>query len=370
MIRLAFFGVFAIAGLLAFGAFFLARGTGSNGAQAIAPAPTLQSVPEVEPVPDVLMYFLSDVDTASGTITIVLRDQLTGQGDMVVRDQAAIKAARTVAYINTTPSGGEVLGMVAMAMMGASPKETVLQIYRDDVLISAVECTSTTCGRFASDRDADLGPLLGAAQPLILEQSFAENYDDYLADLDAVTQSPDYMFLDLRPENAAPQVRQTARMDLFLPTLSVSAGTSIDPSVTSALARSIVNPLLPEGANINGVTFMGTGAGIVTDMDSGTQILAGGAQIAFPAVEFTNVKVSIEGTSDFDDAALQTLTEQPLSQFDYAQPFADFVRDRLQSDCADCFAVKVNGDHYTMATVTVSEPEGYRLDYYDLRDPP
>lgn len=370
MIRLAFLGVFLLAGLLAFGAFFLARGSVNDDVVAIeASVPPVVETPQEEDV-DTRLYFLRDLDLLAGPLTVVLRDAITGNGDMVVRDKTAILTAKPTAYINTAPTGGEVAGLVVLAMMGVPPENTVIEIFRGDTLIAAVQCASTTCGDFASDMDIDLGPLLTAAQPLIREQSFADNYDDYLTDLSAINQSPDYMFLDLRPENAAPQTRQIARMELYLPTLVTPAGDTVDANVLSALARSVVDPVLPDGASINGVTFSSSGQGIVADMDSGTPSLAGGAEILFPDVEFTNIRISIEGASALSDAALQTLTDQPLAQTDYTDSFAAFVRDRLQSSCEDCFRVKMRGDHYDAATVTLSEPEGYRLDYYDLRDPP
>jgi len=371
MIRFAFIGVILIGALIAFGVFSLVRniGTGDPQHPVVAPLVEVEDTPTPDATSETLLYFLQDIDLTDGQITLVLRDALTGQGDMFVRDQAAINAAQDVAYVNTATSAGDVLGMVTMAMMGVSPQDTVAQIYRGDTLVSAVVCTSTTCGSLAADRDVNLGPLMDAAHPLISEQAYLDNYEDYLSNLEAVNREGDYMFLDLRPTQS-PVERQTARMELYLPTLVHPAGAIVDPNVTSALVRSILNPLLPEGASINGVTFQGTGRGLVADMDSGTPTLAGGAPIPFPDVEFTNVKISIEGASTLSEGDLRKLTEQPLQRTDYTDAFTAFVRDRLQSTCADCFMVKMNGDLYDEATITTSEPEGYRFDYYDLRDTP
>lgn len=373
MIRLAFLAVLAIGGLIAFGAFFLARGAGGNDVP-VAQTVSEQDTPVVTTAPEAPdqtpLYFLTDVDLTQGTITVVLRDAVTDQGDLVVTDRDAIIAAQDTAFFNTTPSGGEVAGMVLMAMMGVPPETSVVQIYRDDALIAAVDCTSTTCGDMSTPPDMDLGPLLAASKPLVRAQSFADNYDDYLADLAAINGSPDYMFLDLQGDNATPQDRQTAKIELYLPTLVTPAGASVDPSITSALVRSVLEPSLPDGATVSGVTFEGTGKGLVADMDSGTPILAGGAQIPFPDVEFTNLRISIDGTAALSETVLQSLADQMPTPTDYSDSFAAFVRDRLQNPCGDCFRVKVNGDHYTQTTVTLSEPEAYRLDYYDLRDPP
>lgn len=372
MIRLAFFGVILIGGLIAFGAFFLVRGGGASDVD----MPVSVSAPEIEIAPapadpsETLLYFLKDVDLTQGPITLVLRDALTGRGDVFVRDQQTLIAAQDVAYVNTTSNSGDVLGMVTMAMMGVSPQDTVARIYQGDALVAAVICTSTTCGNLAAERDVDLGPLLDSAQPLVGEQAYFDNYEDYLVNIEAINREADFMFLDLRPAQSFPLDRQTARMELFLPTLVHPAGANVDPNVTSALARSVVNPLLSDGASINGVTFQGTGVGVVADMDSGTPTLAGGAPIPFPAVEFTNIRISIDGMSTLSEDALNTLTAQPLQQTDYDDAFEEFVRGRLQSTCTDCFFVKMNGERYDEATITQSEPEGYRLDYYDLRDTP
>ncbi len=107
MIRLAFLGVILLAGLLAFGAFFLARGDGGGPPQATASEPT-SAVPvedPVEPAADAtLLYFLKDIDLTQGPVTVVLHDALTGQGDMFVRDPDVITAAQDVAYVNTSTS--------------------------------------------------------------------------------------------------------------------------------------------------------------------------------------------------------------------------------------------------------------------------
>lgn len=371
MIRLAFLLVTLLGGLIAFGAFYLVRGDGS------APAPTETVQPEavqpetppapvvVEEAPDPL-YFLQGIDLSSGVITLVLNPELTGDGAQVVVDQTALVASQDVVFVNETTANG---GMVAMTASNTPPQSAFALIYRDDALISALTCTTAPCGEYAA-QDIDLTPLIAAAQPLVAIEDSFDHHDDYLATIDAIAYDPNYMLLDGRPDGVFPSPKQTPQMQLALPTLVFPADTSLDPNVTSALARSIVEPLLPEGATISDVVFTPADYGIAVDGDRGTPVLAGGAPIAFPAVKFMGATVHINGIATLDDSALASLSDQALQRTNYQDAFETFVRDRLQSDCVDCFSIKMNGDFYDDATVIQSTPENYRLDYYDLREAP
>lgn len=369
MIRLAFVAVVALAGLLAVGGFFLVRG-GESTPTGIEVEQAQVATPPAAAVEPERLYFLRDIDLTQGPITIVLRDPITGQGDLVVRDGAALLAAQDSAYVNTSTNGGAVVGMVVLAMMGLNPKETVVQIYRDDTLINSVGCQSMACGSLAAERDVNLGALLEVAQPLVAAQAYHDTYEDYLASIDTITWSPDYMFLDLRPSGEFPLQRQTARMELAMPTLILPAGTYVNPNDISDRIRAELPPLLAEGARIDGVRLSNRGAGVVVDRDRGSAVLVGGQPIPFPEVDFHTITVPIDGASTLDARVLDQLATPLLARTDYADAFAEFVTTRLQNSCSDCFDVKMNGDFHDVATIISSNPEGYRLDYYDLRDAP
>ena len=368
MIRLAFLLVTLLGGLIAFGAFYLVRGDGSTPMPTETPqaeTPAIELEPEAE-VELERIFFLQGIDLNSGVIALVLTDALTGQGDVVVTDQTAISAAQTSAYVTVSTEEG---GTVELMISGAPPQPAFANIYRNDALIATLTCTTTLCGGFAP-QNVNLGDLIDVAQPLAKAQSYFQAYDEYLVSFEAINATTDYMFLDQRPDGPFPLEKQIARMELALPTLVTRADATFDPNVASALARTIVEPVLPEGAQISGVVFTTAGEGLVADGDSGTPVLAGGAPIPFPYVKFTSVTVHIEGTATLSETALDGLTDQPLQRTDYQDEFATFVTDRLQSNCADCFTVKMNGDFYDEATIITSEPESYHLDYYDLREAP
>ncbi|MEN8918462.1 MAG: hypothetical protein ABF254_07685, partial [Octadecabacter sp.] len=357
-----------LGGLIAFGAFYLVRGDGSSPepAEIAQPeTPQIEAAPVEETAPERL-YFLQGVDLESGNITLIMNGELTGQKAMVVTDQAALAAAQNAAFVNAATTDG---GTVALMTSGVPPQHAFATLYRDDALIAALTCTTTPCGGYAS-QDMNITSLLAVAQPLVGIQDAFDSHGEYLATIEAIAQNSNYMFLDLRPNDPFPLEPQSARMELALPTLISLADTTFDTNVASALARTIVEPLLPDGAQISEVVFTTTGEGLVADGDSGTPVLAGGAPIPFPDVKFTSVTVHVEGTATLSDAALDSLSEQPLQRTDYQDAFETFVTERLQSGCADCFSVKMRGDFYDEATVIVSAPENYRLDYYDLREAP
>lgn len=368
MIRLAFLLVTLVGGLIAFGAFYLVRGDGKAPVEtevAQAEAPQIEPEPEDEATAEPF-YFLQGIDFESGTVTLVLNDALTNQGPLVVMDQSALAAAQDLAFVNGTTDDG---GAVELLATTEPFQNAFATIYRKDTLIATLTCTTAPCGRFAADT-IDLGPLTDMAQPLTRAQSYFDSYDEYLVSFEAINATTDYMFLDLRPEGPFPAEPQIARMELALPTLISAAGSTFDPNVASALARTIVEPLLPDGAQISEVVFVTTGQGLVADGDRGTPVLAGGAPIPFPDVQFTSATVHIEGAATLSNAALDDLSGQPLQRTDYQDAFEAFVSERLQSSCADCFNVKMNGDFFDDATIIASEPESYRLDYYDLREAP
>ncbi len=371
MIRLATVLVLFLAAFLAVGAFFLGRGDGRGPETAPIAATPPPAEPETIPEPEPeRVFFLRDIDLGQGPVAVILRDAITDSGDLVVIDQAAIQAAQDVVFVDETVSGGDVIGMIALAVLGVETNETAVNIYQNDVLIAELACLSTSCGSFAKNRDLDLAGLLEAAQPLIAAQTYHESYDDYLATIETIRASADYMFLDGRSDGTFPLDRQIARMDIALPTLIVPAGTSINPDEIVEQIAADIEPMLPDGARMDGVRLSARGAGIVVDRDRGTPVLAGGARILFPEVEFHTVTVPIQGASHLDQSHLDRLTARALYRTDYSDAFATFVRDRLQNTCIDCFDVQMNGDFYDAATIISSTPEGYVLDYYDLREAP
>ena len=368
MIRLAFILVTLLGGLIAFGAFYLVRGDGSTQAavEITQPEAPREEAATVAEVASEKIFFLQGIALETGDVSLVLYDQLTGQGDLVVTDQEALAAAKATAFVTASTDDG---GTVELITAGAPPQYAFAKIYSDDSWIATLTCTTSQCGNFAP-HNVDLSSLIDAAQPLATAQSYFDTYDEYLASFDAINATTEYMFLGTRPDGPFPIEQQVARMELALPTIISPADMTFDPDVTSAIARTIVEPLLPDGAQISEIVFTNAGEGFAADRDSGTPVLAGGAPIIFPVVKFTGVTVAVEGTASLNAAALNSLSEQPLQRADYQDAFDEFVSQRLLSSCADCFTLKMNGDYYDEATIIASESENYHLDYYDLREAP
>lgn len=368
MIRLACLLVGLLGGLIAFGAFFLVRGSEADLVE-IAEPTVENPTPELSPTPIVeKLYFLRGIDLEQGEIALVLFN--VGQETLIVRDSAALKAAHDTAYVNTTTTDGAEAGSLFLSIMGVPPEETVAQVYRDDKVIATVSCPTTACGSFADSTDIDYAGLLDAAQPIQRVSDQFESYATYTSTIAAIESDPNFMLLHARPSGRFPIPPLTPTMDIDFPTVITSASSPLDQTAQQIVVSTALSSVLPEGATVTEIDITDLGSGVVADSDSRTPILAGGVPIPYPNTRYFAVSARITGASMLDSDALDELSSQTLSRYDYAADFAQFTRERLQNDCGDCFSVIIDGDFRDTARVVSSSPEAYYLDYFDLRDTP
>ncbi len=367
MIRLASVAVLLVAGLLAVGGFLLVRSGG--------PVPQGDAAVEEVPAPvaeeDTRVFFLADQDLETGLLTLVLHDAGENDADLVVTDQAAIRAARDTAYYNTKTTGGQSFGALALAVMGVPPQQRIVSLYRDDTLVFHLTCGSTTCGPFAQNTDRDLAGLLDVAQPLVrIEESF-DNYSAYLDALAFVAAEPDFALLGLGPalDMDHPVPQQTPSLILGLPTISRLAEAPLDVDLHAPLLEALVQEVLPPGAEVTEVVIRELGNAVVLDADNNRPATRGGAEIPFPGALFYNPRVTIQGTATLPAETLQELTEITLLEADWQDGATAFITG-LGLDCSDCFTVQLKAELRPDARVISFNPEFYFLSYYDLRDAP
>jgi hypothetical protein len=375
MIRLAFLGVILLGGLIAFAGFYLVRGSETT----LLDVPQLAQ-PDPTPTPPVVpivaeaerLYFLQGVDLDQGSIALVLFN--LGSDPLIVRDIDVIKAAQDGAFVNMMGPDGQPTGQFIPATIAAppegAPQVLIAQIYRDDGLIGTVSCVISACGSFADTPDINYAGLRATAAPI---QRIADRFDshaDYLSTIDAIAADPFFMLLHARPQTDFPQPRNAASMQIQLPTVIAPTSAPLDAIAHEILVSSALRSVLPDGASLRDVTITDLGHGVVGDGDSRTPVLAGGAPIPYPDVRYYSATAWVDGAADLDQGALDTLTNQTLDQYDFETDFAIFARERLQSDCADCFWILVDGGSDDDARVIQSQPETYDLEYFDLRDTP
>jgi hypothetical protein len=368
MIRLAFLGVLLLGGLIALGGFFLVRGSETM----LTDAPQQEQTAPIQPAPLVAeaekLYFLQGIDLDQGTIALVLFN--LGPSPLIVRDINVIKAAQDSAYVTMAGTDGQTLGRFTPANATAPTEDNIVQIYRDDVLVGTVSCAMSACGNFADTPDIDYGDLRTASAPIQRIEDRFDTHADYLSTIDAIAVGPDFMLLHARPQTDFPQPRNAASMQISFPTVITPASAPLDAVAHELLVSFALASVLPDGASLSDVTITDLGNGVVGDGDSRTPVLAGGAPISYPDVRYYSVTALVDGAADLDQSALDTLTNQTLDQYDFAADFAVFARERLQSNCADCFWILVDGGSSTRARVIQSQPESYDLEYFDLRDTP
>ncbi|MGJ8610192.1 MAG: hypothetical protein ACSHWY_03800 [Octadecabacter sp.] len=368
MIKISFLLVAMLGGLIAFGAFHLVRGSEADLVE-IAEPTVENPTPELSPTPIVeKLFFLRGIDLEQGEIALVLFN--VGDDTLIVRDQAALKAAQNTAYVNTTTTNGAAAGSLLLAIMGVPPEETVAQVYRDDKVIATVSCPTTACGSFADSPDIDYAGLLDAAQPIIRVSDHFDSYATYTSTIAAIETDPNFMLLHARPSERFPTPRAIASMEINFPTVIAPASSVFDKTAHEILISTALSSALPTGASITSINITDLGTGVVADNDSMTPILAGGAPIPYPDMRYFAVSAKVTGASILSSDALDSLSNQTRSQYDDTADFAQFIRDRLQNDCDDCFSVSVDGGLRDMARMASSNPESYYLDYFDLRDTP
>lgn len=372
MIRTAFVGLIALAGLLAFGAFYLGRGSGEDVVSDVAEIAAEVETPVVTAPPVATpLYYLSEIDLTSGEIALVFFDEGNGEAIGVLRDTNVLAAAKTEAAlpaVSPEDIGGSGFRLLSTA---AALVDTYAQIYRDDLLIASIECSGDACTGFDGGPGMNDAGLRAAALPLARVDDTFDTYDDYLATIDAISRDPFYMFLHgRRLSDPFPVDRIIPTLRLALPTVTTPASSPLDISVHEAALEAVLAAALPEGASLTAIEITSLGTGVVGDTDSGTPTLAGGAPIPYPDVLHYSVTVDIAGISDLSADTLDALSSQTARRYDYAADFADFTRDRLQSSCTDCFEVLVEGANGNTARIIDSRAELYRLTYFDLREAP
>lgn len=377
MIRLAFLGVLALAGLLAFAGYSLVRNTGgtsvddTTAAQA-APQATVEAVPDAEPEPTTTpIYFLADQDLDTGALVLVLGHAGEGGGSVIVTDVSALKAAQDSAHINADPTDGEIIGSIALGMLGLAPEQRLAALFRDDELVLEVRCGSTTCGPNAADEDVDYAGLIAASRPFERAEETFDSYDAYLNALSFIASDPDYALLGLKPSSGGthPVPRDTPTATIALPTIYRSAEQPLNVDTHTALLSALVSDALPDGITLTGLTMTAHGPAIVTDADNGLPATRGGAEIPFPDVLFYTPEFTISGASDLPDDVMQSLTEDTTLRIDWDAAQDGFLTG-LGLTCSDCFILRIKGDTYDAATVVSRDPERYQIAFYDLRDTP
>lgn len=375
MIRIAFLGVIAFAGLLAFGAFYLAKGSEGQPTEITtgtpdgpSPAEQAPATPEVEK-----LFFLRGIDFDIGDISLVLFQARTSgdasESRLIIRDQDALRAAKDSAYVNTTNQTGEEAGSLLLDMIAEPTKETIAQIFRDDVLIASVTCPNATCGHFADSPDIDYAGLRDFAVPHLSVNDEFDDYDDYLSTIEAITRDPDYMLLDLRPVVDFPLPRRAAHLIVELPSVATD-DVSYNAALHEALVQTAITPLLPDGASLDWVQITDLGPAVLADRDNNQPVLAGGAPIQFPGVQFQTVRARINGVTTLPTDVYDALTSATLRQIDLDTAVPAYVESALQAECLDCFVLKVDGDITTQARAFDWRNEAYYLNYYDLREAP
>lgn len=370
MIRLAFVAVLALAGLLAFGGFLLVRGSDGDVSPITmttpdAPAPQAPDAPQVDK-----LHYLRDIAFDQGEITVVLFGAGPDGGKVIVRDQAALLAAKDDVYVNTETTGGQAAGSFVLALMGASPSETLVQIYRDDALIAAVNCTNTACGSFADTPDINHGDLPDHAVPYQLINDTFDDHPTYLDTITAVADDPNFMLLDRRPSEGFPTPARTPYVVVELPTVIESADTLFDTAAHETRVRDAMARVLPDGATLVSINITDMGRAVLADKDNNQPVTAGGQPIPFTGAQFFTVRARIDGVNGLSTADYDTLTQGTLRDFDVDDLFAAFVTERLQTSCVDCYFLKVDGDFTDTARAYDARGETYSLDYYDLREAP
>ena len=368
MIRLAFFVVVLVAGILAFGAFSLVRSFGTpQMPQASAPVETPVPVENTTQAEDARHYFLVDQDLSDGDVALVLYRAGNDGETVVVTDIDALRAAQDLAYVNTRTTGAELV----LGIMGVPPKQRIAALFRNDEMVLEVRCGSTTCGDFASPDDIEFAGLLGAALPLIPLQETHDTYDGYLDTLTFIQQNSGFALLGRAPgrDETHPVAQQIASGIVALPTIYRSADQPLDVQTHTALLRALIEDAMPDGVTLGALTIHTHDPAIVVDADNRRPATRAGAEIPFPDIAFYTPQFEINGAATLPEDLLESLTENTLLRVDWDDVADRFIQG-IGFECADCYDVQIKGDSYNRATVIHSVPERYIIDFYDLRDTP
>ncbi|PHQ86703.1 MAG: hypothetical protein COB65_00740 [Thalassobium sp.] len=320
----------------------------------VEPAQPLAVAMQPAPAPDPV-FVLRDQNLETGTFALMIRNGAEDAA-VVLRDQSVILAAQDSAAII-----GDGLTPLTPAMLAQTDAMPTLSLYRNDLFIAGY-----ACGAECKVSGIDIGSAISAI-PLVVQFN---DYDAYLAAILAVTEDPNFGFLDLRPENGLPAPRQVPKLTLDLPVVSIAASALFDIETHRAMVGQAVQDSLPEGASVASVEITDLGLGVIGDIDNSAPILRAGAPIPYPDVRFHGVAVQIDGADTIAPEVLGQIGDLTLTQVDTTAGFTRFTAAQLGGDCAQCYQLTVAGGITDSARIRDAQPETYQLQYYDLREAP
>ncbi|MEL6958869.1 MAG: hypothetical protein AAGL89_07975 [Pseudomonadota bacterium] len=368
MIRLAFVAVLGLGAFLAFLGFQVASIEAPTAEGDAAPVAVTEIAAEPTPAEPERLFFLQGVDFDAGEVTLLLSPD--SSDPLIVRDQAAMRAAMDSAYVATDSTPGQAIGSFVLALMGAPPEQTIVEIYQNDLFLASVQCLNTTCGDFADSPDINLAGLDQAATPYQPIADRFDDYDTYLAALAEVQDDRGFLFLDNHRGEELPTDRQTPYLIVSLPNVVTFADSDFAPPLHEALVEAAITPLLPDGATLGSVTVTEQAPAVLSDLDSNAPVLIDGQTVPFPGARFFEVSARIDGVTGLDAPIYDQLTEATLQQVNLDDAFDAFVAATLPDPCEDCYFLKIEGIYTDTAKAFDWREEAYYLYYYDLRDPP
>lgn len=299
------------------------------------------------------VFILRDHDLATGRLALMIHD---GDGaPVVLRESAVIAAQDNAALIGTDVTQ---LSREMLAQPDAAP---VISLYRDDLFIAGYGC-ATPCTLTGIDT--------GSAVSAIPQVAQYDSYDDYLAAILAVSEDPNFGFLDLRPLGGLPVPRQVPKLTLDLPTMIAPSTAFFDRDTHSAMVMQAVQDTLPDGAAVSSVEISPAGPAVIGDIDNSAPILRNGAPIPFTDMQYHQLQVQIDGADTLPDTVLDRITELTRIQVDADAAFAAFVAAQLGTGCGECYRIVVKGGVTDATQIATTRPEAYTLRYYDLREAP
>ena len=353
------------------------------------PAPVPE--PEVAEAPAAAekITLLEGIDLEAGPVVLVLHPLATGGEMMAVTDAVALKAAQDLPAFYTDDKDAELklnmAAILALSPPGMPTRSTFATLAQNGKVVRQLTCFALHCqgkngGGLPHERD--LGGLLDAARPVVEAHDFFDTASAAHLKLAEINGDPDLFLLnepDLPPADAA---EPPGKAMLYLP-LRIRTATSEADFIAwdqDAEAANLLNLVSGALTKAGAAIELGTlrfdqvwGPMPVIDAQTGRTVgnpgetpLLDGFAYAGPSLPLIGTEAELDRLRDLDIFADLVFPEDASGDFDAA--FAALIKEKLGSDCTECFSLRVPLAVVPAPELGPYEAPSYYLGWYEIGD--
>lgn len=269
------------------------------------------------------VYILRDLDLNDADYALILHPVITGDTARIIRDKDVLIAAQNSVYFTDKESFGQIIGMLALTIMGGEALVPVATVLRDGATIDNYDCHISFCqpdGNLIDGYTRDFSALEGLGTPVTFANDFYYDYDQYRAAHAEIVTNPDIYFAIAGSETLGDTPDNLLRFELRLPSAVWPIDTETgQPRIdihleTDNLKQILSEALIGSDAQLENLVFSWPPA--LRVVDENQQIVQhNGAELQVRSITFATPLATIAVAPEHADALQDLLPSFPRPEF-------------------------------------------------------